>query len=188
MLVLPTAVDRQPRCLTATHTRCALPCVTAAIPPCTPSPHASHAHPTRFVQACSRSTSSMASPPRFTMENGTSGAVHHHRPPLQHRQPPVEGGRWTCTTSRRLSTLTAPCPLFEPVRTVYWLLRSVARWSTTGTWYVGVYCEHRAGINYTLAVNRFACPMECSGHGQCSQHQCTCEEVRVVPHSNLTAV
>lgn len=58
------------------------------------------------------------------------------------------------------------------------LLQMVLHGTPPGTWYVGVYCEHLAGINYTLAVARFACPMECSGHGQCSQHECTCDEVR----------
>ncbi|KAK9810844.1 hypothetical protein WJX73_001470 [Symbiochloris irregularis] len=38
----------------------------------------------------------------------------------------------------------------------------------TGTWYAGVVGDDYKTCNYTVTINKYACPMNCNGHGTCN--------------------
>lgn len=51
-----------------------------------------------------------------------------------------------------------------------------------GTWYAGVEGDDHTDCTYTITINKFDCPMNCSGRGTCIHAQngsrvCECDEV-----------
>ena len=48
-----------------------------------------------------------------------------------------------------------------------------------GTWYAGVHAGADASSKFTLTVQRFDCPRDCSGRGECIHEQNGDANVRV---------
>ena len=54
-----------------------------------------------------------------------------------------------------------------------------------GTWYAGINGDDAMECKFTLSINKFDCPLNCSGRGRCihntnGTHTCLCDEVRTV--------
>ena len=44
-----------------------------------------------------------------------------------------------------------------------------------GTWFLGIVGDHQP-TSYTLTITKNECLMNCSGHGECTEHRCQCED------------
>ena len=59
-----------------------------------------------------------------------------------------------------------------------------------GTWYAGINGDDAMECKFTLSINKFDCPLNCSGRGRCihntnGTHTCQCDEVRTSPGGSL---
>ena len=57
-----------------------------------------------------------------------------------------------------------------------------------GVWYVGVNGDDLAACKYTVTVSKYACPMNCTGQGECvtqsnGTRTCQCHQVGASPPS-----
>ena len=93
-----------------------------------------------------------------------------------------------CLLRRFTQTKLFGCHLacvWQPTEPPLWLSPSCGV-PAAGTWYAGINGDDAMECKFTLSINKFDCPLNCSGRGRCihntnGTHTCQCDEVRWSP-------